>query len=212
MPPGLQCRRAIQAAARQAGIPDHLMAAIARVESGRRGADGQVQPWPWTINAEGTDHVYDTKDAAIAGVRAFQALGMRSIDVGCMQVNLMHHPNAFASLDMAFDPTANAVYAASFLAGLFQQTGSWPRATAAYHSATPQLGNAYQQKVMAVLAEETQADITLLGPPVRMSSNGVGAIMLSNHADAARILPMATNAQARGLDAYRAAPVRVAGR
>ncbi len=27
-----------------------------------------------------------------------------------MQINLMHHPNAFASLGMAFDPTSNAVW------------------------------------------------------------------------------------------------------
>ena len=73
-----------------------------------------------------------------------QAQGMRSIDVGCMQVNLMHHPNAFASLDAAFDPVANALYAARFLNTLYGISGSWVKATAAYHSQTPAIGADYQ--------------------------------------------------------------------
>ncbi len=40
-----------------------------------------------------------------------------------MQVNLMHHPTAFATLDMVFEPGANADYSASFLARLHEQTG-----------------------------------------------------------------------------------------
>ena len=68
---------------------------------------------------------------AVAAVRGLQARGVRSIDVGCMQVNLMHHPDAFPSLDVAFDPQANAAYAARFLKELYAQTGDWTRATAA---------------------------------------------------------------------------------
>jgi hypothetical protein len=209
--PALQCRAAVASAGRSAGIPDHLMSAIARVESGRRAADGQIQPWPWSINVEGTDHIYDTRDQAIAAVRGYQAQGIRSIDVGCMQVNLLHHPNAFASLEQAFDPTGNAIYAAHFLRQLFDQTGSWPKATAAYHSATPELGSAYQQKVASVLGDETTKDNELLGhSPVMARSTGGGAIMLGNRAEAAHIIPLANPGNARGLAAYRLAPVRVA--
>jgi hypothetical protein len=68
-----------------------------------------------------------------------------------MQVNLMYHPNAFASLDQAFDPVANANYAARFLTELYGQTHSWTQATARYHSATPELGANYQRKVAAAL-------------------------------------------------------------
>ena len=64
------------------------------------------------MNAEGQGFYYDTKVEAVAAVRAMQARGIRSIDVGCMQVNLMFHPDAFVSLDEAFDPMANARYAA----------------------------------------------------------------------------------------------------
>ncbi len=85
----------------------------------------------------------------MAAVQAFQARACRSIDVGCMQVNLMYHPDAFASLDMAFDPMANAAYAARFLQQLFNQTNAWPLAAAAYHSFTPDLGADYARKVLA---------------------------------------------------------------
>jgi hypothetical protein len=40
---------------------------------------------------------------------------VRSVDVGCLQIKLMFDPGAFASLDQAFAPTANALDAAHFL-------------------------------------------------------------------------------------------------
>jgi hypothetical protein len=133
------------------------MAAIGRVESGRRDpATGLSYPWPWTVNAEGEGFFYDSKAQAVAAVRAMQTRGMRSIDVGCMQINLLHHPDAFASLEEAFDPSRNAAYAARFLTQLYAQTGTWPKATAMYHSATPYIGADYQRRVMAVLSEEQQ--------------------------------------------------------
>jgi hypothetical protein len=155
--PGLLCRAAIAAAERANAVPPHLMAAIGRIESGRRDpATGLSHPWPWTVNAEGEGFFYDTKAQAVAAVRDMRARGMRSIDVGCMQINLMHHPDAFASLEEAFDPARNAAYAARFLTQLYAQTGTWPKATAMYHSATPDIGADYQRRVMAVLPEEQQ--------------------------------------------------------
>ena len=125
------------------------MPAIARVESGRPDPrTGVVQPWPWTINAEGVGRFFDTKEQAIAAVLALQARGVRSIDVGCMQVNLLHHPFAFSSLEEAFDPLSNALYAGRFLAALYGQLASWPVAAAAYHSQTPELGAEYRRRVM----------------------------------------------------------------
>ncbi len=149
--PGLLCRHAIQAAERLRAIPAGLLAAIGRVESGRPDpVTGALHPWPWTANAEGRGYFYDTKAQAVAAVRSMQARGVRSIDVGCMQVNLMHHPDAFDGLDQAFDPATNADYAARFLRDLYAQSGVWPRASALYHSATPDLGMEYQRKVMDV--------------------------------------------------------------
>jgi hypothetical protein len=149
---GALCRIAIAAAEEQQHIPDGFLSAIAKVESGRP-LGGMVVPWPWTINAEGVGSFFATKTDAIAAVQALQARGVRSIDVGCMQVNLQQHPDAFPSLEQAFDPGVNAHYAAGLLLSLFGQMGSWPLAAAAYHSQTPTLGAAYQRQVLAAWAE-----------------------------------------------------------
>jgi len=148
--PASQCRTAIAAAEAATHIPEAFLSAIGRVESG--GGPAGDAPWPWTINAAGQGHFYATKQAAITAIKAFEADGTRSIDVGCLQVNLQAHPDAFSTLDEALDPMANAAYAARFLLSLFHQTGSWPAAAAAYHSQTPAIGHAYQQKVLAAWA------------------------------------------------------------
>ncbi len=146
--PYAACEAAIAAVEKAPRIPDKLMPAISRVESGRLDpATKQVRAWPWTINVEGAGFFFDSKEQAIDAVRALQARGTRSIDVGCMQVNLMHHPTAFPSLDEAFDPAANARYAARFLSALFRQTGDWNLATANYHSANADRGEDYQRRV-----------------------------------------------------------------
>lgn len=219
---GTICRQAVAAAERSTGIPAQLLAAIARVESGRRDpVTGRMAPWPWTINAEGVGHFYDTEAQAIAAVRDLQARGVRSIDVGCMQVNLMHHPDAFASLEQAFDPFSNAAYAARFLSQLKAQTGNWEQAAAAYHSQTPEIGADYQRQVMAVWPEEIQAASANPAPGLlaggRLFPPGPGAVMLSNGADRARIIPLqplpgGSLPPTRGLAAYRRAPIALASR
>jgi hypothetical protein len=148
------CSAAIRAAERASRLPTGLLGSIAVVESGRPDPrTGRVAPWPWTINVGGTGSYFQNKQEAIAAVEAARARGVQSVDVGCMQVNLMHHPNAFASLDQAFDPQANAAYAAGFLTRLFEAAGSWPEAAASYHSATPGLREDYQRRVFAGWAE-----------------------------------------------------------
>jgi Transglycosylase SLT domain len=149
---GGMCRPALIAAEARHGVPTGLLQAIGVVESGRRDeATGVRQPWPWTINAEGEPHLFDSKEQAVSWVRQAQARGMRSIDIGCAQVNLMHHPAAFASLEQAFDPAANADYAARFLRELRTAAGgNWMTAVGYYHSQTPELAETYRQQVQAV--------------------------------------------------------------
>jgi hypothetical protein len=143
------CRDAIAMAEARHAIPSALLQAIGDVESGR--ADpitGEMAPWPWTVDVNGVGHYYPTKEAAIASVLAARARGIQSIDVGCLQINLLHHPDAFVSLDQAFDPSANAEYAAEFLNQLHDQTRDWTQAAADYHSQTPVLGAQYAAMVM----------------------------------------------------------------
>jgi hypothetical protein len=147
-PPAL-CETAINTAEYTGRLPPRLLHSIALVESGRLDEKANtVRPWPWTINAEGAGAFFASKNDAIAAVKKLQARGVRSIDVGCLQVNLMFHPNAFASLDEAFDPRANALYAARFLNQLHAPGDNWMRAIAAYHSDTPALGAPYRALVM----------------------------------------------------------------
>ena len=144
------CAAAVAAEERRNGIPKRLLTAISLVESNRwDAASGKGVSWPWTVTAEGKGRFFPTKAAAIAAVRRLQAKGVTSIDVGCMQVNLHYHPNAFASLDQAFDPEHNAAYGAKFLTALKRDHGSWRQAVQHYHSSTPDRRIPYQKKVYA---------------------------------------------------------------
>jgi hypothetical protein len=150
VPPFALCETAIDIAESAGRLPPGLLIAIAEEESGRRDQDsGLIRPWPWTINAEGEGHYYHTKAQAIEAVRTLQARGVRSVDVGCMQINLFFHAGAFATLEEAFDPHANALYAAHFLNMLYAAGHDWPRAIGAYHSETPALAAPYRTLVLA---------------------------------------------------------------
>ena len=148
--PAALCETAVTTAEYVNRLPPRLLGAISLTETGRvADASGRIRPWPWTINAEGEGQFFETKGAAVAAVKALLGRGVRSIDVGCLQVNLMYHPDAFASLEDAFDPRGNANYAARFLNALYADDKAWPVAVAAYHSETPALGDAYRVLVMA---------------------------------------------------------------
>ena len=237
--PAQLCRAAIAETERNTRIPDAFLSAMGRIESGRP-SGGSLHPWPWTVNAAGTGHFYPTKQAAMDAVRQFQASGIRSVDVGCLQVNLFYHPEAFASLDQAFDPAANAAFAAKLLLDLFATTGSWPRAAAAYHSMTPALGLAYQEKVLEEWAEpdrpgspaapsprrSARLHMQTHEPPFIVPSQepqamaaslparpmAAGALAPSVGFNRRFMLPAPQPAMGRNLAAYRAMPVQLAWR
>ena len=142
------CANRAAEAERKAGLPPHLLTAIAKVESGRWSKASQaVLAWPWTVMAEGRGRFLPSRAAAVAEVEALRARGVTNIDVGCMQVNLRYHPNAFDSLETAFDPRRNVAYAAAYLGRLRAEAGSWTVAIGRYHSRTPRFSGAYRLKV-----------------------------------------------------------------
>ena len=228
------CDMATSEAERETGVPNELLTAISRVETGHRDPDtGATTAWPWTIDVEGHGHFYRSKDEAIAAVRTFQAGGARSIDVGCMQINLLQHPDAFASLTDAFDPRTNALWGARFLIGLFRQTGSWPHAAAAYHSMTPEIGADYQEQVLRMWAEgdgPPSGRVDHAGPTghvstMTASSGAAGTVASPFGHDHAPVVASRYAAAAqshaggnggggggRGLAAYRAMPIAMASR
>jgi Transglycosylase SLT domain len=218
---GAMCRPALASAEVRYGIPSGLLQAIGLVESGQRDeATGTRQPWPWTINAEGEPHFFATKQQAVAWVRQAQGRGMRSVDTGCAQVNLMHHPGAFASLEDAFDPMANADYAAHFLKELrdTKAGGNWMTAVGYYHSQTPELAEAYRQQVQAAVTSQAAgprpmvpALASAIGPASPFGSAGRGLLTGGARPEPTQLLAAPTGTVGRGLDAYRAAPIQMAG-
>lgn len=152
-----QCNTAIAAAeARHETLPG-LLLAIAKAESGRPIPPlPGLQPWPWAVNADGGAYYFDSKDAAVAWLKLAQQRGVGQIDIGCMQINLQSHPGAFTSIEQAFDPAANADYAARFLSRLRADSGgNWFDAVGYYHSRTPVLAADYRARVSAIAQGRT---------------------------------------------------------
>lgn len=152
-----QCSAAISAAEGRHGTLPGLLLAIAKAESGRPVPPlPGLQPWPWAINADGGAYYFDSKAAAVAWAMQAVQRGVRQIDLGCMQINLQSHPNAFASIEQAFDPSANAEYAARFLNQLRTDAGgNWFAAVGHYHSYTPELAADYRERVSAIAQGKT---------------------------------------------------------
>ena len=149
------CRGAIAGAEVRYDIPSQLLMALALVETGRWDETTQrVVPWPWTVYAQGEGRYFTNAAQAAGEVERLRALGVRNIDVGCMQVNLHYLPDAFANLDAAFDPASNVAYAARFLTDLYAAKRSWAGAVALYHSATPKYAKPYRKKVIQAWNDE----------------------------------------------------------
>ena len=153
---------------RTEGIPHRLLHAIALAESERWNAERNATiAWPWTVTAEGQGLFFPTKAEAIADVEHLHARGVQNIDVGCMQVNLHYHGDAFDDLNEAFDPARNVDYASAYLKRMHGDRRSWPEAAAAYHSTTPEFAGPYRDKVMGIWKTERSA------PPTRVATREV---------------------------------------
>ena len=165
------CVRAILAAQERHGIPGNLLLGIGLQEAGtRRG--GRLTVWPWAVNAAGEGRLFDTREAAMDWVRARSAAGVRSIDVGCLQINLRWHPDAFATLEEGFDPWRNADYAARFLKSLHDRTGDWTLAAGSYHSFTPARRDVYLASLRRNLAAANArlTELSALAGPLAVSA------------------------------------------
>lgn len=145
------CDQAARQAAATHFVPEAVMLAITRVETGRDQGAG-LTPWPWAINMGGQGHWPESLESAVALAKGALDEGRQNMDIGCFQLNIRWHAESFASLEDMFDPARNADYAARFLSRLHDETGSWVAAVAAYHSHSPDLAEAYVARVETVLA------------------------------------------------------------
>ena len=85
-------------------------------------------------------------------VEKYTKQGKKNIDLGCMQVNFMYHPNAFKNFNEAFDPDKNVEWAANMLKSLYAKFGTWESAVGYYHSYRKSKRKKYSQKVFNTLS------------------------------------------------------------
>ncbi|WP_231704033.1 transglycosylase SLT domain-containing protein [Cochlodiniinecator piscidefendens] len=149
------CNQAAIQVSRESGVPLSVLRAISLTETGRR-SQGEMHPWPWTVNMEGTGRWFQSPDEALSYVMENYGRGARSFDVGCFQINYRWHGENFASIEEMFDPIANTRYAAQFLTSLYNEMGDWSIAAGAYHSRTPQYAQRYRARFDQLRAQLTE--------------------------------------------------------
>jgi hypothetical protein len=163
--PASLCEQAALNAASTTGVPLDVLRTIALAESGR--SDGGTQrPWPWTVNFGGQGFWYADRAEAELAVEERRALGATNIDIGCFQINHRWHGEAFAGTSAMFDPEENALYAAQFLARLFDETGNWPDAAAAFHSRTPEHADRYRARLAELSGALTDGPEQIVAPRI----------------------------------------------
>lgn len=160
--PTQMCSAHFARAEQEFGLPSKVLHAIALTESGRYHKKAKrTIAWPWTLNVAGKGSYYDTMHDAATAVHRAQQRGVESIDVGCMQINLKHHPDAFRSVLDALDPASNVRYAAKFLRSNYDDLGTWPEAIAAYHSRNDVHGKPYYARVRSRWGDVQHSDAGL---------------------------------------------------
>lgn len=179
------CDRAAQVAARDSGVPLSVLRSITRTETGRN-RNGQLEPWPWTVNMEGAGTWFDTEAEAHSYVDRHLQRGAQSFDVGCFQVNYKWHGEAFRSIREMFDPNANARYAATFLKTLHAELGDWAAAAGAYHSRTPDYARKYQARFERIRATLEDLPLTPALLPTASRARGVNSYPLLQAASTER--------------------------
>jgi hypothetical protein len=154
------CGQAVRAAERMHRMPRMLLHAVSLAESGRWDREDAASfAWPWTINAGGKGKFFPTREAALNEIRRLRANGVRNIDVGCMQVNLGYHGDAFTRIEEALDPVHNVAYAAIWLKQLRGKEGSWAHAVGRYHTSKwKEHGQDYWRKVNKLWTTERKRE------------------------------------------------------
>lgn len=153
------CDRAAATASQEYDIPLSVLRAVTRTETGRT-KDGNLEPWPWALNASGQGFWFESKSSAVNDAQRRIDSGLTNVDIGCFQLNYRWHGHAFASISEMFDPQKNARYAAQFLTDLYAEKGNWLRAVGAYHSRTQEHAARYKRKFSEVHANLVSGDMS----------------------------------------------------
>ncbi|MGO4908057.1 transglycosylase SLT domain-containing protein [Pseudorhodobacter sp. W20_MBD10_FR17] len=142
------CEDAARHASESTGVPLSVLRAVALAETGQtKFTKNEYAAWPWTVQSGQKGHWFSDKAAAMQFVQTLMATQTTNIDIGCFQINMRWHGQAFQSLDDMFSPRSNALYAAQFLQKLYSQTGEWRAAVGRYHSNNDARAEAYVQRL-----------------------------------------------------------------
>lgn len=146
------CDQAARNASIESGVPFDVLRAISRTETGRA-IEGQLAPWPWTVNVDGTGYWFASESEATEFVEQRRNAGALNIDVGCFQINMRWHGDSFGSIAEMFSPARNALHAAKYLNQMFRLRGDWLSAVGAYHSKTEIHAERYLARYSKILAD-----------------------------------------------------------
>jgi hypothetical protein len=152
-----------QQIAYQHQIPGAILYAVALAESGMVLKSGKFRAWPWTLNVAGKPKRYKTRKEAWKAIRYFMKQGIRSIDIGLLQVNWHWNGNKLGNTWTALDPVFNAKTGAKILQQAFAIKRNWPEAIGHYHSPGKKPGqkyraNKYSKRVMKHYKRITTGD------------------------------------------------------
>jgi len=178
------------------GLPEGLLPAISRKESGYAPDGGARQGWPWALNEGGRSSYFDGREEAEAYLLKAVARGVRNIDVGCMQINYRWHSDSFASPAQMLDPETNVRYAAQFLSDLKERSRTWDGAVAKYHSSNNQRGSRYARDVMRIAAQINSAAPDQVSQVVSRSDTNPSSMGLFDRQSIA-LVPLPASSSAR---------------
>lgn len=191
--PANLCVAAAQQAAQETGVPLRVLLALTLTETGRKSPEGYLVPWPWALNKGGESMWLDSREEAQGQLENELAQGTTNIDVGCFQLNHRWHGSAFDSLDAMMDPATNALYAARLMLQLYQDSGDWSEAAAAYHSATPEYAERYMSRFTPIydsLAELPDATQMAAAPSRERGPNRFPLLLAGQPRGAGSLVPL----------------------
>ncbi len=147
-------------------LPKKSLLAIVLNETGRKYSNSKnfleaMRSWPWAVRANDSNQSYYfvSKQEAVAFITKQLSRGNTNLDVGCAQINLKYHRDAFDSIHQAIEPEINIHYAAYLVAGHYHNSGrSWYKSIAYYHSKTKDIGTNYANKVLKILSKLNTKD------------------------------------------------------
>lgn len=138
-PAASECIPHIIKAELEYGIPSGLLLAISQVESSLQ---------PWAVNLNGKSYYPETRKGAerlLLNKDGTHRKGHTA--VGCMQLAVRWHKQAFETSYHMLEPAANVDYGAKFLKSLYKRYGSWKEAIKHYHGGTVLENKVYFTKV-----------------------------------------------------------------